>query len=105
MIESAGSDSQRDTRLPGIASGEARGAAELTRDPDPVVGAAEGASILVLGDERGEGARLVDPAEATVEGLDLIDSTRTYSRLKTEIEEYVCLDGLVAVAKPPAPTK
>ena len=84
VIESAGSDSQRDRRLPGIASGEARGAAELTRDPDPVVGAAEGASILVLGDERGEGARLVDPAEATVERLDLIDSTRTYSRVLAE---------------------
>ena len=44
LIEAAGSDEQRARWLPGIASGEARGAAELTRDPDPVVGAAAGAS-------------------------------------------------------------
>ena len=57
LIEAAGSDEQRARWLPGIASGEARGAAELTRDPDPVVGAAAGSVVLVLADGRGREAR------------------------------------------------
>ena len=82
VIQGAGSDEQRSRWLPGIASGEERGAAELTCDPEPVVGAAEGASILVLAD--GEGAKLVEPADAELERLDLIDSTRAYYRVRAE---------------------
>jgi alkylation response protein AidB-like acyl-CoA dehydrogenase len=82
VIESAGSDEQRSRWLPGIASGEQRGAAELTCDPEPVVGAAQGASILVLAD--GEGAKLVEPSDATLERLDLIDDTRAYYRVIAE---------------------
>ena len=40
VIEAAGSDEQKSRWLPGIASGEARGAAELDCDPAPIVGAA-----------------------------------------------------------------
>jgi alkylation response protein AidB-like acyl-CoA dehydrogenase len=78
MIEAAGSSEQRQRWLPGIASGQARGAAELTRDPEPIVGAAEGASVLVMADD-GDGAKLVESAEATLERLELIDATRAYS--------------------------
>jgi alkylation response protein AidB-like acyl-CoA dehydrogenase len=79
VIASAGSDEQRAEWLPGIASGEARGAAEMTCDPDPVVGAAGGAAILVLAD--GEGAKLVKPDDAKLERLQLIDATRAYFRV------------------------
>ena len=48
VIEAGGSDEQKQRWLPGIASGEARGAAELTRDPDPIVGAAAGSVVLAL---------------------------------------------------------
>jgi alkylation response protein AidB-like acyl-CoA dehydrogenase len=82
LIQAAGSDEQRAQWLPGIASGEARGAAELDADPDPVVGAAQGASILVLAE--GDGARLVEPSEATLERLDLIDTTRAYYRVSAD---------------------
>jgi alkylation response protein AidB-like acyl-CoA dehydrogenase len=82
VIEAAGSEEQKRRWLPGIASGEARGAAELTCDPDPIVGAAEGSSVLVMAD--GDGAKLVEPAEATLERLDLLDPTRAYYRVITE---------------------
>ena len=82
VIEAAGSDEQKAEWLPGIASGEARGAAELTCDPDPIVGAAGGASILVLAD--GEGAKLVKPEDAELERIDMIDDTRAYFRVKAE---------------------
>ncbi len=81
-IEAAGSDEQRSRWLPGIASGEGRGASEMQCDPDPIVGAAEGAAILVMAD--GEGAKLVDPASAEIEKLDLIDSTRGYYSVRAD---------------------
>ena len=82
VIETAGSDEQKSRWLPGIASGEERGAAEMACDPEPVVGAAGGASILVLAS--GEGAKLVEPGDAELERLDLIDDTRAYFRVRAE---------------------
>ncbi|MFL5870323.1 MAG: acyl-CoA dehydrogenase family protein [Solirubrobacterales bacterium] len=79
LIERAGSDEQKSRWLPGIASGRERGAAAFTPDEEPVVGAAAGASVLVLND--GDGARLVEAADATLERLDLIDTTRAYFRV------------------------
>ena len=51
-IQAAGSDEQKSKWLPGIASGSQRGAAEIDCDPEPIVGAASGAAILVLADGR-----------------------------------------------------
>ena len=76
LIAQAGSDEQKQRWLPGIASGERRAAAEFTNDPGPVVGAAKGSVVLVLAE--GEGAKLVETDAATLEALDLIDSTRAY---------------------------
>ncbi|MEJ7875959.1 MAG: acyl-CoA dehydrogenase family protein [Solirubrobacterales bacterium] len=80
VIEAAGSDEQKAEWLPGIASGEARGSAELTCDPDPILGAAGGASILVMAN--GDGAKLVKPEDAELEPIDMIDATRAYFRVK-----------------------
>ncbi|HEY8000443.1 MAG TPA: acyl-CoA dehydrogenase family protein [Solirubrobacterales bacterium] len=82
LIERAGSDEQKSRWLPGIASGEQRGAAAFTPEEQPIVGAAAGAAILVLND--GEGARLVEPGAATLERLDLIDTTRAYFRASAD---------------------
>ena len=82
MIQAAGSDEQKRKWLPGIASGKERGSAEMTCDPDPILGAAGGASILVLAD--GDGAKLVEPADATLEQIDFIDTTRAYFRVKAD---------------------
>ena len=82
LITVAGSDEQRARWLPGIASGEQRGAAAMTAEDEPIVGAAGGASILVLND--GDGGRLVEPADARLERLDLIDTTRAYFRVSAD---------------------
>ena len=82
LIESAGSDDQKARWLPGIASGETRGAAAFTPEDEPILGAAEGASVLVLTD--GEGARIVEAGDATLERLDLIDATRAYSKVSAD---------------------
>jgi alkylation response protein AidB-like acyl-CoA dehydrogenase len=78
FIEEAGSDEQRARWLGGIASGAERAAVAFTPDDEPVVGAAAGASVLVLNE--GDGARLVEPDDAALERLDLVDTTRAYFR-------------------------
>jgi alkylation response protein AidB-like acyl-CoA dehydrogenase len=97
VIEAGGSAEQRERWLPGIASGEQRGAAELTRDPDPIVGAGKGAAILVLGDDAGEGACLVEPGAAMLERIDLIDTTRAYFKVTAERTEPLPGDVSAAV--------
>jgi alkylation response protein AidB-like acyl-CoA dehydrogenase len=82
VIEAAGSDEQRSRWLPGIASGEQRGAAEFTNDTGAIVGAAQGAAVLVLAE--GDGAKLVEAGDAELERLDLIDTTRAYFRVSAE---------------------
>ncbi len=82
FISDAGSDEQRAKWLPGISSGAERGAAAMTEDAEPIVGAAEGASVLVLND--GEGARILEASAASLERLDLIDTTRAYFRVSAD---------------------
>ena len=82
MIETAGSEEQKQRWLPGIASGAGRGAAELDHDGGAIVGAAAGSVVLALAE--GEGAKLVETADATLEPLDLIDSTRAYYRVEAD---------------------
>ncbi len=95
LIAEAGSDEQKQRWLPGIASGEARGAAAFT--PDDIVGAAAGASIIVL--NQGEGARLVEPEQASLERLDLIDTTRAYYRVTADGGDPLPGDVAPAVEK------
>jgi alkylation response protein AidB-like acyl-CoA dehydrogenase len=82
FVEAAGSDEQKSQYLPGMASGQERGAVAFTPpEADPQVsGAAGGASVLVL--NAGNGAQIVDPASAELDRLDLIDTTRAYYAVK-----------------------
>ena len=75
VIESAGSDEQRQRWLPGIASGEARATVALEPEQPAVVADADGAAVLVLPE-----SGLVEPSEAQIDSLDLIDQTRSYAR-------------------------
>jgi len=79
FIEGAGSDEQRAKWLPGLASGAERGACALTQGDEPIVGAGQGAAVLVL-TEGSDGARIVSADQATLERLDLIDTARAYYR-------------------------
>jgi alkylation response protein AidB-like acyl-CoA dehydrogenase len=82
VIDEAGSDEQRERWLPGIASGESRGAAALTREENPIVADAEGAAILAVPeDDRGV---LVEPSDAEIEPVELIDRTRRFARVSAD---------------------
>src|SRR5919106_2183584 len=65
FVAGAGSDEQRERWLPGIASGADRGAVPATQGDPSLVVDAEGAGVPVL--DEGDGARLVEPADAKVE--------------------------------------
>ena len=92
VIVSAGSDDQQARWLPGIASGEQRGALAMTADDPPIAGAAECAALIVL--PNGDRARIVEGSEAELERLELIDSTRAYYRVSADGGDP--LDGDVA---------
>lgn len=82
LISEAGSDEQRSSWLPGIASGEARGAAAFDPADPALVVDADGAAVLAL--PAGETGRLVDPGDAKIEPLELIDATRSFSRVSAD---------------------
>lgn len=73
-IAAAGSPAQREAWLPGLSSGELRGAL----GPSALLPDGEGADVLVLVD--GEALRLATPAEAAAEPLEAIDPTRRHAR-------------------------
>jgi alkylation response protein AidB-like acyl-CoA dehydrogenase len=75
VVSVAGSDEQRERWLPRIASGEARGTVALEQEQPAVVADADGAAMLVL-----PGTGIVEPSDADIEPLDLIDQTRSYAR-------------------------
>jgi len=79
FIEHAGSDEQRERWLPGIASGEGRGAAAFEPRSNDIVPDAEGAAVLVLNDGDNQ-AVAVEAGEAEIEPVDLIDATRAYAQ-------------------------
>ena len=91
LIRHAGSDEQRERHLPGIASGEQRAAAGMTRDGEALVADAEGAATVVA--LRGDRALLV--AEPRSEPVATIDSTRPLAR--------VALDGAEELPRPVEP--
>ena len=92
-IQSAGSAEQQATWLPGLASGEQRGAlgtAGLIPD-------GEGADVLVL--VSGDGLRLVAGAEAGADSVDAIDPTRRHASVSEAVAaagEPLSGDGEVA---------
>jgi alkylation response protein AidB-like acyl-CoA dehydrogenase len=94
-IAAAGSDAQRAQLLPGVASGEARGAVGFGEGERlPLVADAEGAAFVVaLGEASG---RVISAEDASLEPLDLIDATRRYSAVSGAGAE---LPGDVAAAR------
>jgi alkylation response protein AidB-like acyl-CoA dehydrogenase len=99
IVLAAGTGEQREGWLPGMASGEARGAAAFTPDEAAIVPDAEGAAVIVL--PEGDAATLVQASGAQVEPLELIDSTRSYARVSTSSGDSLPGDldaGLARVA-------
>ncbi len=81
MIQAAGSDEQKQRWLPGIASGEARGAAGLVRgDEAKLVPDGDSAELIVMC--AAEGVTVVERSAADVEPVATMDSTRRYARVR-----------------------
>jgi alkylation response protein AidB-like acyl-CoA dehydrogenase len=80
MLQFAGSASQQERWLPGVASGAERGTVGMISNGSaPLVPDAELSSFVVLVD--GDSASVVPIADASVERVDTIDDTRPYSRV------------------------
>jgi alkylation response protein AidB-like acyl-CoA dehydrogenase len=80
LIEQAGSPEQRDRWLPGLASGEIKGALGTALDgsAELVIGAAD-ADVIVLVEE--DGGRVLSPEQADVTAVASIDPTRSAARV------------------------
>ncbi len=84
FVEAGGSPEQQAQWLPGLASGELRGALGTWRDgKGELVPDAVGADVLVLLADDGN-ASLVPAADATVEPVAAIDPTRQYARVSAD---------------------
>jgi alkylation response protein AidB-like acyl-CoA dehydrogenase len=81
LIQAAGSDEQKQRWLPGIASGELRGAAGLLRGDEAklVPDAVEADVIALCGNE---GVTVVERSAATVEPVATMDATRRFARVR-----------------------
>jgi alkylation response protein AidB-like acyl-CoA dehydrogenase len=75
-IAEGGSEEQRERWLPGIASGEARGAPALDREDPALVADADAAAVLLASN-----GVLAEPADAEIVPLELIDATRSFARV------------------------
>ena len=79
-LHHAGSDAQRERWLPGVASGETRGAVGLLRGGvAPLVPDADSAGVIVL--LEGDGGLVLEPSDCDIESIAAIDQTRRYSRV------------------------
>ena len=87
VIAHAGSDDQKARWLPGIASGEARGALGLVTNGSAIVPDADSAELIVLVD--GESATVVEASSARIEPVRALDNTRRFSRVESDGGEAV----------------
>ncbi len=80
-LQQAGTDDQQAQWLPGIASGEARGAAGRIRDGEAhLVPDADSAAVIVL--LEGDSGTVHAAADCDIEPLETIDSTRRFARVR-----------------------
>jgi alkylation response protein AidB-like acyl-CoA dehydrogenase len=96
LIEQAGSPEQRERWLPGLASGEVRGALGVAAAgiAELVIGAAD-AEVIVLVEED-QTARLLTPAQADVSFVASIDPTRSTARVSADADAGEELAGEVS---------
>jgi alkylation response protein AidB-like acyl-CoA dehydrogenase len=93
VLQHAGTEEQKRRFLQGIAAGEERGAVGLLRNGEArLVPDAEGAAVIVLLDENG-GGTVVPAADAAVERIDTIDSTRRFSTVRADGGEPLAGDA------------
>jgi alkylation response protein AidB-like acyl-CoA dehydrogenase len=92
LIQHGGSEEQKQRWLPGIASGEQRGAVGVVSGGEaPLVPDADSAAVIVLVD--GESATLVEAGDAEVELQATIDPTRRYASVRADAGEPLAADA------------
>src|SRR5205807_3204955 len=91
----AGSEAQRERLLPGLASGDVKGAVGVAVDGNAelVIGAPEAGVIVLVEDE---GARVLAPADAEVTSTASIDPTRSAARVSAPADAGEELTGEIA---------
>ncbi|GAC1321554.1 MAG: acyl-CoA dehydrogenase family protein [Thermoleophilaceae bacterium] len=83
VLAHAGSAEQRERWLPGIASGEERGAVGLVQNGyAPLVADGDSAAIIILVD--GENASVIEGDGARIEPVSAIDPTRRFARVEAD---------------------
>jgi alkylation response protein AidB-like acyl-CoA dehydrogenase len=95
LIEHAGSEAQCERLLPGLASGDVKGAVGVAVDGNAelVIGAPEAGVIVLVEDE---GARVLAPADAEVTSTASIDPTRSAARVSAPADAGEELAGEIA---------
>ena len=93
VLQAAGSDEQRATWLPRLATGEATGALGLLDGDGALVADADRAAVIVLVEPGGRTAQLLDPATATIEPVETVDATRRYARVSDPARPGTPLPG------------
>jgi len=78
----AGSDDLRERWLPGIASGEARGAVGVLRDEAALVPDGDSAAVVVLLDAGGGSGAVHAASACEIEPVETIDATRRFARVR-----------------------
>jgi len=103
LIAGNGTDEQKSKWLPGIASGESRGAAAFEAEQPATVVDHDGAAVVAL--PAGASGVLAEPADCEFTELDLIDATRKYAKASTgagdpldgDVQQAICR-GFVAIS-------
>ncbi len=100
-IAGGGTDQQKERWLPGIASGERKAAAAFDPEDPALVVDADGAAVLAL--PGADAGRLVEPTDAQIEPLALVDATRSFARVSSSNGDPLSVEtgmypAMVAVA-------
>ena len=95
-LQFAGTDEQKERWLPGIASGEARGAVGVIRDGEArLVPDADSAEVIIL-IAPGGSSTVVEASAAEVEPFEAMDRTRRFARVRADGGEPLGGDHMAA---------
>jgi alkylation response protein AidB-like acyl-CoA dehydrogenase len=93
VLQHGGTDEQKERWLPGIASGEARGAVGVVRGDGEAALVADGDSAAVIVLVSRNGGSVVEASSAEIEPVETIDPTRRFARVRAANGDALEGDG------------
>ena len=93
VLQHGGTDEQKERWLPGIASGEARGAVGVVRDDGEAALVADGDSADVIVLVSRSGGSVVEASAVEIEPVETIDPTRRFARVRASNGDALEDDG------------